>query len=210
MRLWPELATRVSILSLVALFGWSALAQLADGVQPPGPLAAVVAFPAFLVLSFAWMSRRYWRRVVPAFDEEFPEVGRARIAPGGSFEWHPRGEPRIGVRHGLVHSWWDAERGPRAFASVGFEVPDAVPAPLLRAATAAGLTAARRALPGRGKVRAKAAARDKEGPMGIVRVRLEVRGVGADAAWARAAAEGFARAFLAHLARREHAAERVA
>lgn len=147
------------------------------------------------------------RRAI-TWDEEFPVAGDARVSPHGAFEWHPRGEPRIAARHGLVHRWWDAERGPRYDAQLAFDIPDDVPPDTLAKATKRGLAAASRALPGRGKVRAKAAARDEPGPTSLVRVRLHVQGIGADPTWAREAAEAFAKAFLAALKRAGYLADR--
>ncbi|HWH07752.1 MAG TPA: hypothetical protein VNX21_01035, partial [Candidatus Thermoplasmatota archaeon] len=89
--------------------------------------------------------------------------------------------------------WWDLDGAPRHYAHVTVEVPDgAVGRPLARA-TRRALRAARRALPGRGRVRATAAVRDVEGPTSVVRARVEVQGIGADPAWAEAAARAFAR-----------------
>lgn len=150
---------------------------------------------------------RSWRRAEPAFEEEIPSA-RARVRPGGSFEWHPQGETRIGVRHGITHRWWDAERGARYDVRIEFEVPDAVPPDLLARATKRALRDATKALPARGKVRASAAHRDDPGPSGTVKVRIAVQGVGATPEWARLAAEHFARGFLATLKARGHVADR--
>lgn len=145
-----------------------------------------------------WL-RGFYRRVVPAWEEEFPRVGSGRVGAGGAFEWEPAGAPRIQVRHGLVHRWWDAERGPRFEAALSFEVPDEVAPALLARATRAGLRRATAALPARGKVHAQGAVRDEPGPKSLVRVALRVQGSGATPEWARVASEAFARAFLARI-----------
>lgn len=159
-----------------------------------------------IYLSLAWLRRGYFRRIQPTWNEEFPQDARVRITPGGGFEWEPRGAHRIQVRHGIVHNWWDVTHAPRVGASLAFDIADEVPRGALHAATKKGLAAAKRALPGRGKVRAKAAGRDEPGPTSLVRVRLEVQGHGADEGWARAASEAFAAAFLRALGREEHLA----
>lgn len=179
-----------------------AAAWLSSPTLVPRPwLLAVVIALATGALSLAWLRRAFSQRVQPTWDEEFPDAPRARVTPGGEFTWEPRGTPRMGVRHGIVHRWWDVTHAPRVGVALAFEIPDELPRDLLLAATKRGLAAARRALPGRGKVRAKAAGRDEPGPTSFVRVRLEVQGHGADEDWARASAEAFARAFLRAVAR---------
>lgn len=153
--------------------------------------------------ALGWLSR-YYRRMMPTWDEEFPAPPHARVHRDGSFEWEPVGTPRIQVRHGIVHRWWDAERGGRFEASISFDIPDAVRAAELRSATRRALNAATRALPSRGKVRATGAARDEPGPTSLVRVRLRVQGIGARPEWALVAAEEFARAFLRELEKDGH------
>lgn len=148
------------------------------------------------------------QRGAPTWDEEFPIAGDARVTPDGAFEWHPSGAPRMGTRHGLVHRWWDAEHGPRYDAQLAFDIPDDVPPDALAKATKRALAAATRALPARGKARAKAATRDEPGPKSLVRVRLHIQGIGAEPSWAHDAAEAFAKAFLATLKRAGYLADR--
>lgn len=107
-----------------------------------------------------------------------------------------------------MHRWWDAERGARYDAALAFDIPDDVPPDALVRATKKALAAATDALPGRGKVRAKAATRDEPGPRSLVRVRLAVQSVTATPEWSRIAAEEFARAFLTALKRAGHLADR--
>lgn len=208
MRWWPDRAARLAVGAIVVGLAIELARRLALVSLPPRSLGVVVAVVGLLVLAATQYSAASWRRIQPALREEFPLDGRARVAPGGQFEWHPEGETRIGIRHGITHRWWDAERGPRYDVALAFDIPDEVPGALLAHATKRALRAATSALPGRGKARAKAAARDEPGPTSLVRVRIAVQGVGADAAWARVAAEHFARAFLATLKKGGHLADR--
>lgn len=194
MRVWPDVAARVAVGAMAsgALLVAIGLLDLAS-TRDLGVLLLVLGF-AFLGLT-RW-SRRYWRRVVPVYDEEFPGAGRVHVRADGSFDWRPPATSQIGVRHGLVHRWWDAERGAKFSASIQFDIPDEVAPDVLARATTRSLKAATRALPARGKVRAKGAHRDEAGPTALVSVTLYVQGVGATPEWARLAAEEFARAFL--------------
>lgn len=204
---WPAPLKTALYLACVALALWLFAAH-------PIPWRAyanvILAFGVlgFLALSlYGTYGPGAIRRREATWDKEFP-AGDAHVKADGAFEWHPRGEPRTGIRHGLVHRWWDAERGARYDAHLAFDVPDDVAPDLLAKATKRALKAATRALPGRGKVRAKAAARDEPGPTSLVRVRLHVQGIGAERGWAREAAEAFAKSFLAALKRAGHLSDR--
>lgn len=190
----------VALAGVAAVWGAAALLGLLPG---PGRYTWLLLAPFALVLSYALFAPATTRANAPAYDEEFPVAGDARVTRDG-FEWHPVGEPRIGVRHALVHLWWDPSRWPRVDVRLAFDVPDAVDPTSLERATRRGLRAATRALPGRGKVHARAAHRDDPGPTSLVRVRLAVRGMRVDPAWGRHAAEAFARAFSRELEKKGH------
>lgn len=192
---------RVVLVAGAFVVGWALGAGAGWWARPPFVLVGGVGLLGAVAWGVLTFSRTYYRRIAPVWDEEFPVAGRARVASGGSFTWEPVGVPRIAARHGLVHRWWDAERGARFDARVVFDVPDGISEALLHKATKRGLAAAARALPGRGKVRASAARRDDPGPMSTVSIRLVVQGVGAEPVWAAAASEAFAAAFLAVIER---------
>lgn len=199
MRAWPDLAIR--IVGTVALLaaGW----QLgAKAVGPWRPLAGwIVAVPWFallVLLALLPLTRVFYRRTGPAVWVGL-EKPRAEIARDGTFTWNPAGQPLPFTRGPAIHHWWDLSTAPRAQVALAFEVQDEIPSRRLAKATAKALRSATAALPGRGKVRAKAAWRDLPGPHARVGVRLEVRGIGADESWARAASEAFAKRFRLEL-----------
>jgi hypothetical protein len=208
MRLWPDGAARaaLAVIALGAL--WAALAGR-GGIPPARIAPALLVVAGASLLCWTRFSRVHWRRIGPALDPNAPS-GREKPSPSGAFTWTPVGQPvpYEGYATRLPHRWWDAERGPSVQTSVAFDVPDAVTARELHVATRTALRAATAALPGRGKVRASAAVRDVAGPTSLVRVRLQVRGVGATDAWAREASEAFARGFLLALDARGHVADR--
>lgn len=159
---------------------------------------AVVAVVATLLVLVAlrivlWRIRlRAWRNYTP--DAPAAQAGRLHLSSRGASTWEPPASPpRYPTAGDLVrHRWWDPDGAPRHYAHVAIEVPDAAVGRPLHRATRRALRAASRALPGRGRVRASAAVKDKEGPASLVRVRIEVQGVGAQPQWAEAAARAFA------------------
>lgn len=164
-----------------------------------------IAFALLLVVGLKPSVPRRRPRLAPPPPHPEDHLGRARVEPGrGGFEWHPAGQPmppgRTGA--GLRHTWWDAERGGRAFALLEFGLPDGTPADLVDEAVVKALRKATSALPARGKARVRAALEDVPGPTSVVRVRLEAQGLGATPEWARLAADAFAREFARRLARR--------
>lgn len=199
-----DIATRSIGLLVIAAILWSLLASLGFLPGPPAYLW-LLGLPLGLVWILMMYRAGFYQNVrARVWAEEFPNEQRVHVRPGGEFEWHPVGEMRPAVRHGIVHSWWETRSSPRYQARVVFDVPDEVPPRLLQKATKRALSSARRALPGRGKVRASAAHRDDAGPRSTVSVRLAVQGIGAEPTWTRAASEAFAREFLAALGRAGH------
>ena len=183
---------RDALLLLALAAGVLAIAAvLLRGVAGMLAAAAVVALLVGGRVA-GWTLRGWtWRRLPP---DAPPGAGRLRLRAGGSFTWEPpAAPPRFPTGGDLVrHRWWDADAAPRHHAVVEVEVPDAAVGRPLARATRRALRSASRALPGRGRVRASATVRDKAGPTSLVRARIEVRGVGADGAWAQAAARAFA------------------
>lgn len=96
----------------------------------------------------------------------------------------------------------------KAEATLTFVIAADVGQKLLTDATERGLAAATAALPGRGRVRAQGSLGNvREGKR--VRIDLDVRGEGADTAWALRAEAAFADAFLARLEAKGHSARRL-
>lgn len=204
MRLWPDLAAKAAFVVLLLGVALSILGLF--DLAPTRATGIYFVVLGGLVLGLTSWSRHYWQRVIPVFDEEFPRAGGAVVRRDGSFEWEPVGTPRIGVRHGLVHRWWDAERGAKFSARLAFDIPDDVSPKTLEKATRRALGAASAALPGRGKVRATGATRDDPGPTSRVSVTLFVQGIGATPEWAEHASRAFAKVLLSRLAASGHPA----
>lgn len=205
-RLWPDLVARVAFFGLLLGLALVLLGFL--DLAPTRDVGGYLLVIGGIVLGLSRWSQASWRRVTPTYEDEFPNAGRAMVRRDGSFEWTPPATSQLGVRHGLVHRWWNAERGAKFSARLAFEVPDDVPPRTLEKATQRALDAATRALPGRGKVRATGAARDEPGPASLVSVTLFVQGIGATPEWAERASQAFGGAFLRELARKGHEAGR--
>lgn len=129
----------------------------------------------------------------------------------------PRGPTRVGVPHGATHSGGSGqgaghqELPERIFrVVVGLRVPADAPHKLLTKATEDGLEDATGALPGKGSVRAEGALGSAQGATRRVRVSLTVSGAAAEPSWSGLAADAFAARFVATLASKGLAAERVA
>ncbi|MEA3200188.1 MAG: hypothetical protein QOE90_1616 [Thermoplasmata archaeon] len=191
---WIPLVARTTFFAGLALGAWW-LAHVAFGVAGvPAPLA--VAWVVLLVVTSAAVSYSpdAIRGTLPLLGgSATPTIRRE----GNGFVWQPANAPVPYVYGGIGihHAWLDADAGKRVVARVELEIPDSVPPAVLRSATRDGLRGATRALPGRGKVRARGALEDVPGPTSLVRIHLDVRGPGADREWARAAAHGFGEAF---------------
>lgn len=185
------------LLVSLPLAAWGLAAFTLPRIPPP-PGGILVAWLALLVASASLVMLRWEAR---AFGRVAAMEGPTVRAGRGGFEWEPAGQP---LPHALRaihirHEWLDVDRGRHVQARIVFELPDAAPQEELRRATARALKAATSALPARGRVSARGDWQDVPGPMARVKVLLDVRGHGADVAWARAAAEAFEEEFSARL-----------
>lgn len=194
------LAGIVVVLAVLALgAGWI------EGAVAVGTL--VLSLVSIAALALFLLRRTYngiapeW--LAPVLDPDLPPLGA-----GTPQEWLA-GRSALGsaggsatLRAAAVRSaWWMPEPRSLGVADVRFRVdPDPSDRDLVRA-TKAGLRAARRALPGRGAVRASGGVRRVAGP-DVVTVRLVVRAVGDGVAWARLAEEAFATEFAERMGKR--------
>lgn len=201
---WIQRAARFAFYASLPFAAWWVAARL--GWLPDLPTWLVTGVLLALALSFAAL------RFSPgAIRATLPLLGRSSkptpIPPGGSFEWQPANAPTPYVYGGIGirHAWLEPEAGRHVVARVDLDIPDAVPEALLKSATRQGLRAATRAIPGRGRIRARGALEDLPGPESRVRIHLDVEGPGASREWARAAANGFGEGFARSLAKSGYA-----
>lgn len=125
-----------------------------------------------------------------------PEVTRER---DGSLTFRQADDPSPGYEVMATRTLHEPIAQRRVIRVISLDVPDGLAVKRVEKAVARATNAATRALPGRGKVSARAAERDTPGPTSTLTVRLTIQGIGADESWGARAEAAFRDALMKRL-----------
>jgi hypothetical protein len=200
-RLSP-LSQAITGVLVAAVLGLSAL----GGVNGADPLSWL---PFLLTLGTLLLAWRLYRTssggIFPGWKESLLDSSLPPLDAGTPEEW-VAGQGSLGgggaasaMQAAAAYRavWWEPEPH-TAVVDLHWHVEPDPDEATLRAATKAGLRAARRGLPGRGAVRVVGQVRSQAGP-DLVAIRLVVRAQGDAQEFARAAEQAFTAAFAARL-----------